>query len=108
MSLNPDPQASAINAFAHKWDMFVYIFPPFNLIPRILRKLTEDKTPKAIIIVPVWKVAAWYPKLTRMCLQPPLKLKNREDIITLPNKPKEKHPLLPKMRLMACLLSGKD
>ena len=30
MSINPALQAHAINAFAHRWGPYVYIFPPFN------------------------------------------------------------------------------
>ena len=106
MSLNPDPGAIGINAFAHCWDSFPYIFPPFNLIPRILRKIREDKTDQAIMVVPDWTVALWYPMLKKMSLQPPLHLGNRTDMLKLPNKPHTVHPLLPKMRLMAWLLSG--
>ena len=31
VAYKPDPHAQAIDAFAHKWDLFSYIFPPFNL-----------------------------------------------------------------------------
>ena len=70
-SYHPDGNAVAINAFAHKWNMFAYIFPPFNLITRILRKLKEDRTEKAILIVPRWTVAPWYPMLITMLIRPP-------------------------------------
>ncbi|GFO27384.1 reverse transcriptase/ribonuclease h/methyltransferase [Plakobranchus ocellatus] len=53
MSLYPDPQAEAINALFHFWTGYVYIFFPFNLISRVLKKLREDKTEKALVIVPV-------------------------------------------------------
>ena len=108
MSFYPDPTAYAINAFAHKWDSYVYIFPPFNLICRILRKIQEDRTPKALMIFPNWTAAAWYPKLLKMCLEKPNLLNNREDLLSLPGKSTKTHPLFPKMRLLACILSGKN
>ncbi|GFN81283.1 Gag-Pol polyprotein [Plakobranchus ocellatus] len=55
MSLYPDPQAEAINAFFHFWTGYVCIFPPFNLISRVLKKLREDKREKALVIVPELK-----------------------------------------------------
>ena len=55
-SYHPDCNAKAVNAFSHKWDMFAYIFPPFCVISRVLRKLQEDKTQKALLVVPFWPV----------------------------------------------------
>ncbi len=104
-SLFPDSNAVAIDAFAHKWDLFVYAFPPFNLIPRVLRKLREDNTRKAIIIVPKWNVSPWWPSLHRMLLSPPLHLPQMTNNILLPHKIRAKHPLQP-LKLMACHLSG--
>ena len=106
VSLNPDAKAIAIDAFAHKWESFMYIFPPFNLIPRILRKLKEDKTKRVVMVTPNWSVAQWFPVCKRMALQNPILLRNRVNILQLPTKPKEIHPLLPKMRLLGWFLSG--
>ena len=107
MSFYPDPQAIAVNAFFHKWSNYVYLFPPFNLIARVLRKLNTDHTPKALIIVPVWPTQAWYPKLLRMTVAQPVILGNSKTLLQLPSDSQAVHPLFPKLRLMACLLSGK-
>ncbi|GFO27390.1 transposon ty3-i Gag-Pol polyprotein [Plakobranchus ocellatus] len=66
MSLYPDPKTEAINAFLHSWDEYVYIFPTFNLIPRVLKKLVEDQTERALIIVSMCTTQSWYPKLETM------------------------------------------
>ena len=58
----PEPHTLAVDAFSIKWDKFLYIFPPFNLIPRILRKIVEDKTEKVIMIVRVWEVKFGSPR----------------------------------------------
>ena len=106
-SYHPDGNALGINAFAHVWNMFVYIFPPFNLITRILRKLKEDKTEKAILIVPRWTVAPWYPTLIAMLLKPPYIIPVSPTTLIMPQNKKKVHPLFP-LKLMACLLSGKS
>ena len=108
ISFLPDSEAFAIDAFSHKWDMFAYIFPPFNLIPRVLRKLQEDQTEKALVIVPKWQAAPWYPKLSIMQIQEPIHLKTSTSILTLPQKRTKTHPMLPKLKLMAFILSGKN
>ena len=106
-SYHPDDKAAGINAFAHKWNMFVYIFPPFNLITRILRKLKEDRTEKAILIVPRWTVAPWYPMIMTMLIRPPYLIPVSQNTLIMPNNRQKVHPLFP-LRLMACLLSGKN
>lgn len=40
----PDPGSWAIDAFSLGWQTFYfYIFPPFILLPRILRKIWDDE-----------------------------------------------------------------
>ncbi|GFN92354.1 transposon ty3-i Gag-Pol polyprotein [Plakobranchus ocellatus] len=107
MSLYPDPNAEAINAFLHSWDEYVYIFPPFNLIPRVLKKLVEDQTERALIIVPMWTTQSWYPKLETMWKSQTIHLKLSKTLVFLPSDTKAIHPLYRKLRLTACILSGK-
>ncbi|GFO37112.1 reverse transcriptase [Plakobranchus ocellatus] len=77
MSLYPDPNAVAINTFFHSWNQYIYIFPPFNLISRILKKLVEDETDKALVVIPNWKTQTWYPKLIKMMVGKPIHLTQR-------------------------------
>ena len=103
----PDKEALGVDGFARKWDFFAFIFPPFSLLHRVLRKLREDNTHKAIVIAPVWKGATWYPKLQNMLIQEPLHLGNNPNVLVHPHKNKT-HPLYPSLKLMACFLSGKN
>ena len=106
-SYYPDPNAVAINAFAHKWDGFVYIFAPFNLITRVLGKLRQDATPKALVVVPAWTGSHWYPILLKMLIQKPIELKNHSRLLQQPDKITI-HPLYPKLKMWGCLVSGQS
>ena len=106
MSLYPDPSACAINAFYHSWNGFVYLFPPFNMISRVLQKLIQDRTPRALMIVPLWDTQPWFPKLMRMVIEPPLPLKRSKTLLILPSDKSAVHPMYPKLQIIACLLSG--
>ena len=108
MSRYPDPHACAIDAFYHKWEGYVYIFAPFILIHRVLRKLKEDRTDKALVIVPDWRAQIWYPKLQSMIREPPHFIKTSKTLLSLPSDVQAVHPLYPKLQLVACVLSGKD
>ena len=102
----PEPETLAVDAFSVKWVEFLYIFPPFNLIPRILRKIVEDKTDKVVMVIPVWETQVWFPKLTEMLTSTPMKLPVRKDLLMLPSNRTDIHPLFPKLRMWACCLSG--
>ena len=106
VSWKADPEATAINAFTISWsETFSYIFPPFSLLGKVLQKLQEDKG-KAFVIVPEWKTQTWYPMLQKLMLDQPVQLPQRKSLLLLPFNTDKTHPLLPKMRMQAWLLSG--
>ncbi len=50
VSWHPDPYAKFIDAFSESWSQFYsYIFPPFSVMTRVLRKLEVNGT-SAIVI----------------------------------------------------------
>ena len=56
----------AADAFTLNWkNQFIYVFPSFSIIPRILQKIEEDQA-RALMIVPMWATLPWFPKLTRI------------------------------------------
>ena len=69
-SFYPDPMATHINAFSFKWEEYIYAFPPFNLISKVLTKIQHDKTIKMLVIVPYWFTQPWFPNLINMLQQP--------------------------------------
>ena len=106
MSLYPDPNTVAVNAFFHVWNEYIYIFPPFNLISRVLKKLLEDGTEKALVVVLQWKTQSWFPKMIKMSVGETVHLKPSKTLLYLPSDLGAIHPLSPKLHLMACILSG--
>lgn len=63
----PDPQAWAVDALSISWiGLDAYAFPPFPLIPRVLRKWREDQ-PRLILIAPDWPAQGWFPDLISLC-----------------------------------------
>jgi hypothetical protein len=68
VSWGPDPEAVATDDFTLNWDnKFIYVFPPFSIIPRILQKIEEDQA-RTLMIVALWPTQSWFPKITRMLI----------------------------------------
>ena len=108
VSWRPDPNAIAVDAFTYCWSNELnYIFPPFSLITRVLKKLSEDQA-QAILIVPYWPTQPWFATMLHMMVLPPIILPKRKRLLQLPFNLESVHPLAHKMKLMACRLSGKD
>ena len=61
--------AVAMDAFDYNWTSErLYIFPPVQLILRILRRLQEEKV-RAIVVVPKWPSRPWWPLFREMALK---------------------------------------
>ena len=102
----PDPGAMAIDAFSISWQQYlIYAFPPFSLLGLVMRKIIQE-TATGIIIMPVWPTQYWYPVIGHRLISLPLLLPKDQKILTLPGKETMLHPLLPKLRLAAALVSG--
>ena len=61
----PDPFACYIDAFSETWNLFSYIFPPFSLVGKAVRKVINDNI-DAIVVAPRWPTKPWFTLLTRM------------------------------------------
>lgn len=103
----PDPDALASDAFSISWKNFLpYIFPPFSIIARILRKIEEEKVGKVLIIVPTWPSQPWFPRLLECLIETPVLLPFCQDLLRLVHSD-QKHPLnMRKLFLVACVISG--
>jgi hypothetical protein len=105
-SWKSDPAAEGTDAFAFNWGVQPgYIYPPFALLPRILRKVTEDNA-RIILIHPDWPGALWAPDLRRMA-QHTVLLPSSADLLRYPNRPGLRHPMK-HLRLAASWLAGES
>jgi len=108
MSFKMDPGATATDAFQQPWEnMRPYAFPPFSLVGRVLRKVSNHQC-DMILIAPVWPCQPWYPLLLEMCSETPLLILQSQNLLTNPKG--ESHPLLREgghgLQLAAWMISG--
>ena len=104
VSWKRDPDALWVDAFSRSWtNTYFYAFPPFSLIMRCLQKTVRD-TAECIIVVPLWPTQIWYPELLKLLIDHP-RILPQGNILSLPNSRKV-HPLMKKLHLIACRLSG--
>ena len=65
MSWELDLESWRMNAFTFCWtNMFLYCFPPFRILPRVIRKVCVDGA-KALIVAPQWTTQTWLPFIHR-------------------------------------------
>ena len=70
----PDPGAWAVDAFSFPWTgLSLYMFPPFAVLPQVLRKIELDEA-EAILIAPLWPARPWFPDLLRLKREGPVDL----------------------------------
>ena len=61
----PDPEAWKVDALSFEWTgAYFYMFPPFSLIGRVLRKIREDDA-DAVLVAPWWPTQAWFGTLLK-------------------------------------------
>ena len=92
VSWRPEPGAVATDDFNVKWDFqLAYLFPPFCMIKRRLKKIQQDQS-HCVLITPVWKSRPWYPVILSPLVGQPWLLPRRQDLLRLPGTRKT-HPL---------------
>ena len=106
VAYRPDPGAVAVDAFSINWtQQKCYAFPPFSIIPLVLKKIQQDKA-YGICVLPNWPTLAWFSKAMKMTKQRTVLLKPSASLLRLPNRPLDTHPLHKKLSLLVCHLSG--
>ena len=108
VSYLPDPGVYAVDAFSLHWgDLTFYCFPPFSILPRVLRKIREERV-TGIVIAPLWKNQAFWPMLMNMLTARPVPLSAREELLSQPCNENLKHPRRKQLALLICKVSGTD
>lgn len=104
----PDPEAVASDAFSISWSSYMpYIFPPFSVIPEVLKKIEEDRVSMALIVVPMWHTQPWFPRLLSSLIDYPIRLPFRKDLLRLVHNNKFHTMNKRKLFLVAGLVSGR-
>ena len=80
-----DQQAAGVDAMLMDWsNKTSYAFPPFNLLPHILKKLQQSENARMILIAPFWPRQAWFGNLCLMLTEAPRRLPARPDLLRQP------------------------
>ena len=82
MTWFPDQEAVARDAMIHKWDPISYLFPPVPMIMKVLQKVKQEEI-QAVLIVPEWPSALWWPILQDLLLAPVMRLPYYKDVISM-------------------------
>lgn len=102
-----EPGAFHCDAFTLSWqDYNPYIFPPFNLVGKVLNKIVQDRVDKAILIFPYWKSQSWFPVLLDNISSFPVRLPRHRDLLTLAHDGSH-HPLCRSLKIIAVSVSGR-
>lgn len=107
-SYRPDPEAAYIDAFSISWNnLKFYCFPPFSCILQTVQQVRQEHA-TGILVIPNWPTQPWYPLIAPLLLHPPHVFHPSQTLLRLPAAPDESHPLVKKLELKICLVSGKN
>ena len=83
MSPVPEPGALAVDALSQDWQgRSMYMFPPFPLLSKVVQKLRSTQAAEVILVAPWWPSQPWFPHLLRLCVENPLTLPYRQDLLS--------------------------
>ena len=83
MSPVPEPRALAVDALSQDWQgRSMYMFLPFPLLSKVVQKLRSTQVAEVILVAPWWPSQPWFPHLLRLCVEHPLFLPYRQDLLS--------------------------
>lgn len=107
VSWMPDPEAFSTDAFSVSWSQFKpYVFPPFSMLSRVIRKIQDDQVSKAILIVPYWTTQTWFPQLLDILIRRPMLVRPQKNLLRLTHNSQTHTLNLRKRFLVVCVVSG--
>lgn len=105
VSWQRDPESITVDAFTIPWDAYAfYAFPPFSLILRVLRKISNEKS-EGIVVVPYWPTQPWFPLYSSLLVTEPIFFRPAKNLLL--SSDRSHHPLWKHLTLVASRLSGK-
>lgn len=76
-------QAWATDALALSWNnLYLYAFPPWCLILRVLLKLRQSSNVMLLLVAPFWPNQPWFPLLLEMLIDRPFLFPLRPNLLT--------------------------
>ncbi|CAH2208009.1 jg1828 [Pararge aegeria aegeria] len=100
-----DQSAQHHNAFCHQWHYrLAWLFPPPNLIPRVLSHLNQSSG-KYILIAPRWNKVFWQTDVQNRAIRPPFAIPDLEYTL-LDTRTGTHPPEIQDLRLEAWLILG--
>ena len=104
----PDPDASAIDAFTINWECYIgFYFPPFNVIGKVLEKLESDSA-IGLVVVPCWPTQSWFPRYVDMADGDIFYFDMFIDSLFLPFRTLQQHKLAGKTKLLVTICRSKN
>ena len=83
MSPVPEPRALAVDALSQDWQgKSMYMFPLFPLLDKVMQKLRSTQVAEVILVAPWWPSQSWFPHLLCLCVEHPLALPYRRDLLS--------------------------
>ena len=81
-----DHNALGTDALLQNWNGWqVYAFPPWSLIPAVLKKLRSSSGVLLTIIAPYWPQRLWFPDLLDLVVNGPVALPQSRDLLRQPH-----------------------
>ena len=81
-----DPSAVATDSLLQDWNGWLaYAFPPWALIPAVLKKLWSSSGVLLTLIAPYWPQRPWFPELLDLVVDGPVTLPLSRDLLRQPH-----------------------
>ena len=106
-SWKPEPGCWAVDALSVNWSpLRFYAFPSFKLIGRVLAKIQKEEA-TGLLVVPYWTTQPWFAQLVNILITNPFVLLPHRNLLYLPGKHQQTHPVHRQLHLLVVHISGK-